>query len=270
MATTLIAHTGKLLTLAGPALAIHGHRRLDWLYAHDFAIELVPDPSRLDRLGPLIWPYVQKGLAIRFNALLPGWEIGDAEPAAARWALKRYLDLVDVVSEFPDPVVTCNIGLTTGRGISGKRAVAGLTALTDYAARRGVTIALANGKTGPTATPERHLLWAQRAGAKIVLDLGAALCAKAVRRLCLEAYIDRAAHRLVGARLYEGIDRHGHRAPSDMATLGPAIDRLSQTPCSWWTLVLDHPKEVRLTRRMVLEYLDCLAESIYRQVANSR
>jgi sugar phosphate isomerase/epimerase len=269
MATTLVAHTGKLLTIAGPAMGSRGHRRMDWLYAHDFAIEVVPDPARLDRLAPLIWPYFQKGLPIRFNALLPDWEMGDAEPETARRALQWYMALVDVVSEFSDPVVTCRIGLTNGRGISGKNAIADLTALTDYAARRRVTIALANHRTGPTATPERHLLWARRSGAKLILDLGAALSANAARRMRLETYIDRAADRLVGVCLSDGIDPNGHRAPTDMTRLGPAIERLTQTPCSWWTLPLEHTREMRVTRRMALDYLDHLAESIYRQVANS-
>jgi hypothetical protein len=269
MATTLVAHTGRLLTIAGPAMGHHGHRRLDWLYAHDFAIELAPDPERLDRLAPLIWPYVQKGLPIRFNAVIPGCEIGDAEPAAARWALQRHMAMVDAVSEFPGPVLTCRVGRTKGRGISGKHAIADLTALTDYASRRGVTITLGNLRAGPTATPERHILWARQTGAKISLDLGAALSATAARRVSLEAYIDRVADRLVGVYLYEGIDRWGHRAPCDMTLLGPAIELLTRTSCDWWTLDLDYAREIRITRRLVLEILDYLAKASYRQVANS-
>ncbi|MEJ2639620.1 MAG: hypothetical protein P8010_08610, partial [Desulfosarcinaceae bacterium] len=239
---------------------------LDWLYAHDFAIEIAPDPKHLDRLAPLVWPYIQKGLPIRFNALIPGYALGDTEPAVAHWALTQYMALVDVVSAYSQPVITCRIGTTRNRGICGRRAVANLTTLVDYAARRGVTIALANQKTGPTATPERHLQWARQSGARITLDLGHAMNAGASRRMPIADYIERATPRLVGVHLYTGISDDG--ATFHIEHLEPVIDQLAQSDCRWWTLACCYPKEMLAVRGMVLDCLDFLAEALYRRVAN--
>mgnify|MGYP001816909579 CR=1 FL=1 len=268
MAKTLIAHTGKMLTIAGSARWSHGHHRLDWLYAHDFAIEIAPDLENLDRLAPRIWPYIQKGLPVRFHTS-PGYEIGDAEPAAALWALKRHMALVDAVSEYDDAVITCHVGLTKGRGISGKTAITNLTTLVDYARRRGVTITLENLKQGPTATPERHMRWARRTGAGITLDLGHALSASAARRVKIGDYIDGVAGRLVGVHLYEK-DIQRHVAPADMRTLGPVVDRLAQTDCQWWPIELENLAEMKATRRMALNHLDWVGEARYQRLANSR
>ncbi len=268
MAKTLVAHTGKLLTLAGSARWSHGHERLDWLYAHDFAIEIAPDLENLNRLAPRIWPYVQKGLPVRFRTSA-GYEIGDAEPAAAQWALGRHMALVDAVSEYEEPVITCYIGLTRGRGVSGKHAVANLTALVDYARKRGVTIALVNLKQGPTSTPERHVQWARRAGAKITLDLGHALSCSAAQRVKIDDYIDRVADRLVGVHFYEKKTYRRH-PPADMQVLGPVVDRLAQTDCRWWTIALENLWEMKVTRRMALNHLDWIGEAQYQLVANSR
>jgi hypothetical protein len=268
MAKTLVAHTGKLLTLAGSARWSHGHERLDWLYAHDFAIEIAPDLENLNRLAPRIWPYVQKGLPVRFRTSA-GYEIGDAEPAAAQWALGRHMALVDAVSEYEEPVITCYIGLTRGRGVSGKHAVANLTTLVDYARKRGVTIALVNLKQGPTSTPERHVQWARRAGAKITLDLGHALSCSAAQRVKIDDYIDRVADRLVGVHFYEKKTYRRH-PPADMQVLGPVVDRLAQTDCRWWTIALENLWEMKVTRRMALNHLDWIGEAQYQLVANSR
>lgn len=268
MAKTLVAHTGKLLTLAGSARWSHGHERLDWLYAHDFAIEIAPDLENLSRLAPRIWPYIQKGLPVRFRTSA-GHEIGDAEPAAAQWALGRHMALVDAVCEYEEPVITCYIGLTRGRGISGKNAVANLTVLVDYARKRGVTIALVNLKQGPTSTPERHVQWARRAGARITLDLGQALSCSAAQRVKIDDYIDRVADRLVGVHFYEK-KTYRRQPPADMRVLGPVVDRLAQTDCRWWTIALENLWEMKVTRRMALNHLDWLGEAQYQLVANSR
>jgi hypothetical protein len=264
--TVLVRHTGKLLTIAGAALALRGYRRLDWLFAHDFAIEIAPIPQNLDRLAPLIWPYVQKGLPIRFNALVPGYEMGDAEPTVAHWALRQYRVLVDAISAYPGTVITCRIGTLKNRGTNGRHAVGNLAALVDYAARRGVTIALANTRTGPTATPERHLQWARQSGAMITLDLGHALNAGASRRMPISAYIERAAPRLVNVHMYTGVSDNG--AAFDMRHLGSVIEQLAQTNCRWWTLACSHPREMLAARRRLLDFLDFQAEALYRHVAN--
>jgi sugar phosphate isomerase/epimerase len=152
-------------------------------------------------------------------------------------------------------VITCHIGLTRGRPIHGQRAIANLSILVDYAAARGVVIALENLKHGPTAVPENHLRWASLAGAQITLDLGHALSADAAGDMGMDAYIDAVADRLVEVHYYES-ETDRHNPPADMRILGPVVDRLIQTDCRWWTIELEDLTEMSTTRRMAREYLE--------------
>jgi sugar phosphate isomerase/epimerase len=242
------------MILAGSAKWSHGRRRLEWLCANGFAVEIAPDPENLEDLARLVWPLVQKNHLLRFHGFLPGYEIGDHDPEAAQRALERHKVLVDAVSTYPAAVITCHIGLTRGRRIDGHRAVANLGALVDYAAARGVEIALENLKHGPTAVPEKHLGWATQAGAQITLDLGHALSADAASGLGMDDYIDAVADRLVEVHYYES-ETDRHNAPADMRILGPVVDRLIQTDCRWWTIELEDLAEMATTRRMALNYL---------------
>lgn len=254
------------MILAGSAKWSHGRRRLEWLCAHDFAIEIAPDPENLEGLARLVWPLVQKSHPLRFHGFLPGYEIGDDDPEAAQRALKRHKALVDAVCAYPDAVITCHIGLTRGRSIDGQRAIANLSALVDYAAARGVVIALENLKHGPTAVPENHLDWASQAGAHITLDLGHALSADATGGMGMDDYIDAVAHRLVEVHYYES-ETDRHNAPADMRILGPLVDRLIQTDCRWWTIELEDLAEMATTRRMAREYLETHLASLENQPA---
>jgi sugar phosphate isomerase/epimerase len=259
--------SAKALTIAGSAKWSHGRQRLDWLHAHDFAIEIAPDPENIEGLARLIWPYIQKGHPIRFHGFLPGYEIGDAQPEAAQRALERHKAMVDAVSEYPEPVITCHIGLTRGRRINAKHAVANLTSLVDYATERGVTITLENLKQGPTATPERHIRWAGLAGAMITLDLGHALSSSEAPGVSIETYIDWVADRLVEVHFYEK-ETDRHYAPADMRILGPVVERLAQTACRWWTIELENLAEMTATRRMALDFLEQSATTSYQKVVN--
>jgi sugar phosphate isomerase/epimerase len=243
------------MILAGSAKWSHGRRRLEWLCARDFAIEIAPDPENVEGLARLVCPLVQKNHPLRFHGFLPGYELGDEDPEAARMALERHKALVDAVCAYPHAVITCHIGLTRGRRIDGHRAVANLSALVDYAAVRGVVIALENLKHGPTAVPERHLGWASLAGAQITLDLGHALSAHATGGMGMDDYIDAVADRLVEVHYYES-ETDRHHAPADMHILGPVVDQLMQTDCRWWTIELEDLAEMAATRRMARDYLE--------------
>lgn len=243
------------MIMAGSAKWSHGRRRLEWLCAHDFAIEIAPDPENIEDLARLVRPLVQQNHPLRFHGFLPGYEIGDADPETARVALDRHKALVDAVCAYPEAVITCHIGLTRGRLIDGHRAVANLSVLVDYAAARGVVIALENLKHGPTAVPKNHLSWASLSGARITLDLGHALSTDATGGMGMDAYIDAVADRLVEVHYYES-ETDRHNAPTDMRILGPLVDRLIQTDCRWWTIELEDLTEMAATRRMALDYVE--------------
>jgi hypothetical protein len=41
-----------------------------------------------------------------------------------------------------------------------------------------------------------------------------------------------------------------------MSILGPIVDRLLETRCSWWTIELNEYAEALATRRLLLDYLE--------------
>jgi hypothetical protein len=62
------------------------------------------------------------------------------------------------------------------------------------------------------------------------------------------------AGRLWHVHMYER-ETDRHRPPRDMTALGPIVDRLLATGCTWWTIELGDLAEALATRALVLEYL---------------
>ncbi len=46
-----------------------------------------------------------------------------------------------------------------------------------------------------------------------------------------------------------------HFPPQDMRILGPIVDRLRKTQCSWWTIELGAPEEIVMCRNLLWAYL---------------
>jgi hypothetical protein len=62
------------------------------------------------------------------------------------------------------------------------------------------------------------------------------------------------AGRLWHVHMYER-ETDRHRPPRDMTILGPIVDRLLATGCTWWTIELGDYAEALATRALLLEYL---------------
>ena len=250
----------SLPQLAGSAKWSHGRHRLDALAANGLAIEIAPDPSNLQALHPLVWPYIARDVKFRYHGFFPGYEIGDADQKAATEALLLHQRVVDVIADLPAPVITCHVGLTKNRNVDLGRTKTNLRQLVCYAESKGVVIALENLKAGPTADPAVHLEIARSAGAKITLDLGHAVSGPFLnQKTMIFNYIDQIGEDLAEVHYYEK-ETDRHYAPQDMQTLGPIVTHLLNMPCDWWTIELESLPELYQTMDMTIAYLSAHRE----------
>jgi sugar phosphate isomerase/epimerase len=67
-------------------------------------------------------------------------------------------------------------------------------------------------------------------------------------------FLELVADRLWHAHIY-GWETDRHHPPRDMAVLGPIVDRLLATHCTWWTIELDDRAEALATRALLLDYV---------------
>jgi len=111
-------------------------------------------------------------------------------------------------------------------------------------------------RRGPTSHPDNLVTWAHESGAMITLDIGHAVSCQCVQsgELTVLHFLEMVADRLCEAHIYER-ETDRHYPPQDMTILGPVVDRLLATRCTWWTIELDDYAEALGTRTLLLDYL---------------
>ena len=241
------------------ALAAHWHSypdRFTWLVAHGFAVEYSPNPDALYLLPVHLGHILEARIPVRYHGFFPQYELGHEDVEAAERALQLHQAVVEGMRGRGDQVLTVHVGLDRKIAVDGRRAVTNLGRLVDHAAARGVAVALENLRCGPTSDPETVVDWARQSGAMITLDVGHAVsCARvAAGELDPLDFVDLFAGRLIEAHVYER-EASRHHAPHDMRVLGPIVDALRKTTCTWWTIELDDPGEALATRTLLLDYL---------------
>jgi len=231
--------------------------RFDWIAAQGFALTYAPNPEAFDALPGHLDPYIERGVPIRYHGFLPGYEIGHREPEAAGAALGMHLQMLEALQGRGNQVLTVHIGLRRDDPLDPDRAVQNLAALVERAQEMGITVCLENLRTGPTSHPETVVAWARAAGAMLTLDVGHMLSSWHVRSGAWAALdvVDRFAGRLVEVHMYEQ-ETDRHHPPRDMRVLGPVVDRLLTTRCTWWTIELDDYAEALATRALLVNYLE--------------
>lgn len=245
------------LTLAASATWRHGSGRLNWLAANGLACAFTPNPDRLDQISSRLIPYIQHGMAVRHHGYFPGKEIGCAHAEAAEEAVQLHFRAMEAAQGVGQPLMTVHVGLDRTLPLNHHRVIKNLTRLVEHGKKIGVTVSLENLRRGPTANPLTLLEWARRSGAGITLDVGHALSSRCVRQkdIRAEKIIDLAAERIMEVHYYESeTDRHW--APRNMHILGPVVDKLITTACRWWTIELEDIRDVRRTRRLLVDYMD--------------
>jgi sugar phosphate isomerase/epimerase len=230
--------------------------RFRWAAEHGFALEYSPNPDSLDSLARHLDPFLRVGVAVRYHAFFPGYEIGHPEPGAAQEALDLHLRALEAMQARGEQVLTVHIGLHREHPVDPDRAVQNLTTLVERGQTMGITVCLENLRRGPTSNPRTVVAWAEAARAMLTLDAGHMLSCQQVQSgaFAVHEFIDLFAHRLVEVHMYEE-ERDRHYPPRDMTILGPIVDRLLTTPCTWWTIELDDCAEVLATRALLLHYL---------------
>jgi len=241
------------------ALAAKWHTYLDrfrWIVEHGFALEYSPNPEAFDSLPRHVDPLLQAGIPVRYHGFFPGYEIGHCDSAIAERAMRVHTSVLEAMSGRGEQVITFHVGLHWEDQIDPGRVVENLSRLVERARELGITICLENLRRGPTSNPETGAEWARESGAMITLDVGHAVSCQRVQigELTVLDFLELVADRLFEVHMYER-ETDRHYPPQDMTILGPIVDRLLATRCTWWTIELDDYAEVLSTRTLLFEYL---------------
>ena len=230
--------------------------RFRWIAEHGFALEYTPTPEAFDLLPRHIDPFLQAGIPVRYHGFFPGYEIGHHDSAIAERALRVHMAALEAIRGRGEQVITFHVGLHWEDPIDPDRVMENLRRLVECARDLGITVCLENLRRGPTSHPENVVAWARASGAMITLDIGHAVSCPRVQSGELTAldFLEMVADWLFEVHIYER-ETDRHRPPQDMTILGPIVDRLLATRCTWWTIELDDCAEVLATRSLLLNYL---------------
>jgi sugar phosphate isomerase/epimerase len=229
----------------------------DWLVEQGFSLEYTPDAGNLNRTAGQLAGYIAAGARIRHHGYFPGYEIGDSRSDRAEEAMQLHFQALDAIRGVGEQHITVHVGLVADIELNPAHVVRNLRRLVDYGRHHGITVSLENLRFGPTSNPETVLEWTQKTGAKITLDIGHAVsCSRVVHNeMNVPRIIDLFSHDLVEVHFYES-ETDRHHAPQDMRILGPIVDRLLSTECTWWTIELDAHEEILRTRNLLSGYLE--------------
>jgi sugar phosphate isomerase/epimerase len=230
--------------------------RFRWIAEHGFALEYTPNPEAFDLLPQHIDPFLQAGIPVRYHGFFPGYELGHRDSAIAERAVRVHMAALEAMCGRGEQVITFHVGLKRQAPIDSGRVVENLSKLVERARGLGITICLENLRQGPTSHPENVAAWARVCGAMVTLDIGHAVSCQRVQRGELTAldFVEMVADRLFEVHMYER-ETDRHHPPQDMTVLGPIVDRLLDTQCTWWTIELDDTAEALATRALLLNYL---------------
>jgi sugar phosphate isomerase/epimerase len=230
--------------------------RFRWIAEHGFAVAYAPDPEDLSSLRDHVDPLLKAGIPVRYHGFFRGYEFGHQDPATAERGLRLHLAALEAMQGRGEQVITVHVGLKRDDPIAPNRAIENLTKLVERAHELGITVCLENLRRGLTSHPENVMAWAGASGAMITLDVGHANSCDRVQSGDLSTldFVDAFSDRLCEVHMYER-EEHRHYPPQDMKILGPIVDRLLATQCSWWTIELDDCAEALSTRKLLFDHL---------------
>jgi sugar phosphate isomerase/epimerase len=230
--------------------------RFEWIAENGFAMAYTPNGARLDQVRAHVLPYLSRGVPVRYHGYFPGYEIGNVDSHKAAEALELHMRSVDAMEGLGEQVMTVHIGLVPHIELSYDHVQKNLATLIDYAARKGVVISLENLRFGLTSDPEVVVELAEKCGSSITLDVGHAVtCDRVINgEMTVPQIVEMFAHLLKEVHYYE-YETDSHYAPADMSILGPVIDGLLETDCTWWTIELNSYSDILNTRRLTEQYV---------------
>jgi len=239
--------------------------RFRWIAEHGFALEYTPSPEAFDLLPKHVDSFLKAGIPVRYHGFFPDHEIGHPDPAMAERAVRVHVAALEAMHGWGEQVITFHVGIHWKAPIVPGRVVENLARLVEHGRGLGITVCLENLRRGPTSHPENTAAWARASRAMITLDVGHAVSCQRVQSGELTAldFLGMVADRIFEVHMYEretalrqAQDTARHYPPQDMTILGPIVDRLLDTQCTWWTIELDDYAEALATRTLLLDYLD--------------
>jgi sugar phosphate isomerase/epimerase len=244
----------------------HAQRdRFRWIALHGFGLDYSPNPEAPRTLSEHVDPFLKAGVPVRYHGFFRGYEFGHRDPALAEAGMRVHVSALEAMRGRGEQVITFHVGLTQQDQIDSARVVENLSRLVEYGRGLGIVVCLENLRTGPSSYPRNVVDWAQASGAMITFDVGHAVSCQSVQsgELTPLDFLEMVAGRLWQVHIYEReIDRH--YPPRDMTILGPIVQRLLATQCTWWTIELDVEAAALATRTLLLDYLasqQCRMES---------
>jgi sugar phosphate isomerase/epimerase len=233
-----------------------GPDRLAWIAENGFALEYSPNPEVFETLPAHVDPLLKAGVPVRYHGFFPRYELGHADAETAERALGVHVAALEAMHGRGEQVITVHVGLKREVPLDPDRVVTNLSRLVERARDLGITVCLENLRRGPTSDPETVVEWARQSGAMITLDVGHAVSCQRVQEGALTPldFVELFTDRLHEAHVYER-EEDRHYPPRDMSVLGPIVDRLLETHCTWWTIELNDYDEALATRSLLLDYL---------------
>ncbi|WP_163338160.1 sugar phosphate isomerase/epimerase [Desulfopila sp. IMCC35008] len=230
--------------------------RFDWLTENGFAMAYTPNALQLELTKQHLEPYLKNGTSVRHHGYFPGFEIGNKDHLLAEKALALHQQSIDALLGLGDQVMTVHVGLIPDIALDHNRVIRNLGRLVEYGNERGVTICLENLRFGPTSNPETMLKWSEESGTSITLDVGHAVSCERVLQgeLTVTQIIELFGRMIEEVHFYE-YETDTHYAPQDMSVLGPIVDSLLETQCTWWTIELSSYEDILNTRNLIHNHL---------------
>lgn len=186
-------------------------------------------------------------------------EIGHRDPDYAAAAVRIIEKYVDASADLGAHHINLHVGsyALEPEELSWDTLLRNLTALLDYAARRGTRLTVENLKHGLTSDPETFATLLRRTGAPVTFDLGHAHGSAWVEegRGSVADFLKSIPTPILAAHLYFTERNDSHFAPTEVADVAAALDGLREAGCDFWVLELHTRETLEQTRRVVDEYL---------------
>jgi sugar phosphate isomerase/epimerase len=199
------------------------------------------------------------GVPCSLHAPYTDLEIGhrDAEYAAA--ALRILREYVDAAAEVGARHLNLHVGshALESDERSWENLVRNLTALMDYAARRGTMVTVENLRRGLASDPEAFVALLRATGAPVTFDLGHAHSSAWVQegRGSVVDFLRSIPTRIVAGHLYLTETGDAHVPPAEVGDVADTLDGLLSAGCDWWVLELHTRETLEQTRGVVDQYL---------------
>lgn len=186
-------------------------------------------------------------------------EIGHRDADYAAGAVRIIQKYVDAAADLGAHHINLHVGsfAIEAEELCWDTLLRNLTALLEYAGRRGTRLTVENLRHGPTSDPETFAALLRQTGAPVTFDLGHAHGSAWVQagRGSVADFLKSLPAPILAGHLYFTERDDSHFAPAEVGDVAEALDGLLEAGCDFWVLELHTRETLEQTRRVVDEYL---------------